>query len=78
MIRLEEQRQALGPYAREAAVFRRHYGLDSCDAIVAPSREAGLGALSRVVLEDIRLMIGALVPEDRAELAEDLRAPTVP
>jgi hypothetical protein len=74
MIRLEEQLQALGPYAREAAIFRRHYALDACDVIVAPSREAGLVALSRVVLEDIRIMIGALVPEDRARLAEDLTA----
>jgi hypothetical protein len=73
MTRLEEQLQALGPYARETAIFRRHYGLDACDVIVAPSREAGRVALSRVVLEDIRLSLGALVPEDRARLAEELR-----
>ena len=78
MIRLEDQLQALGPYASEAAIFRRHYGPDACDLIVAPSREAGRAALSRVVLEDIRLSLGALVPEDRAQLAEGLRAPTVP
>ena len=77
MIRLEEQLQALGPFARAAAIFRRHYGLDACDVIVAPSREAGRVALSRVVLEDIRRSLDALVPEDRARLAEGLRAPTV-
>jgi hypothetical protein len=77
MILLEEQLQALGPYAREAAIFRRHYGLDSCDLVVAPSREAGRVALSRVVPEDIRISLGALVPEDRARLAEELRTPRV-
>jgi hypothetical protein len=45
--------------------------------ILAPSREAGRAALSRVVLEDIRLAIRALVPEDRARLAEELRDPRV-
>jgi hypothetical protein len=74
MSRLEEQLQALGPYAREAAIFRRHYGLDACDVIVAPSREAGALALSRVVLEDIRISLAALVPEDQARLVEELRA----
>jgi hypothetical protein len=75
MIHLEGQLQALGPLAREAAIFRRHYGLDACDLIVAPSRDAGRLALSRVVLEDIRLSLAALVPEDRARLAGELRDP---
>jgi hypothetical protein len=78
MIRLEGLLQALGPYARAAAVFRRHYELDTCDVIVAPSPEAGRGALSRAVLEDIRISLGPLVPEDRARLAEELRATPAP
>ena len=72
--RLEGSLQALGPYASEAAVFRRHHELDTCDVIVAPSPEAGRVALSRVVLEDIRISLGSLVPEDRDRLAEELRA----
>jgi hypothetical protein len=77
MIRLECLLQALGPYAREAAIFRRQCGRDACDVIVAPSPEAGRVALSRVVLEDIRIMIGALVLEDRARLADELLAASV-
>ena len=73
-LRLEEQLQALGPHAREAAIFQRHHELDVCHLIVAPSREAGRVALSRAVLEDCRLMIAALVPEDRDRLAQELRA----
>jgi hypothetical protein len=46
--------------------------------IVAPGREAGLVALSRAVLGDCRLLIAALVPEDRARLAEELQAPREP
>jgi hypothetical protein len=78
MQRLEEQLQALGAFAREGTIFRRIHDLDACDFIVAPSREAGQVALSRVVLEDCRLMIQSLVPEDRARLAEELRATRVP
>ena len=74
MLRLEEQLQALGPYAREAAIFQRHHELDVCDLIVAPSREAGLVALSRRRLEECRLSIEAMIPEDRARLVEELRA----
>lgn len=73
-LRLEEQLQALGPYCREAAVLQRHHELDVCHVIVAPSREAGRVALSRAVLVDCRLMIEALVPEDRARLAKELQA----
>ena len=73
-LRLEEQLQALGPYAREAAIFQRHHELDVCHLIVAPSREAGRVALSRVNLEDCRLLIETLVPEDRDRLAQELRA----
>jgi hypothetical protein len=78
MQRLEEQLQALALFARAGAIFRRIHDLDACDIVVAPSREAGQLALSRVVLEDCRLMIGSLVPEDRVRLAEELRAPPVP
>ena len=74
---LEEQLQALGPFAREAVVFRRIHDLDACDVIVAPSREAGLVALSRVNLEDCRYLIRAMTPDDRATLAEELRASEV-
>ena len=74
VLRLEEQLQALGPNAREAAIFRRHHELDVCDVIVAPSREAGLVALSRRRLEECRLSIEAMIPEDRARLVEELRA----
>jgi hypothetical protein len=73
-LRLEEQLQALGPYAHEAAIFQRHHELDVCDLIVAPSREAGLVALSRRRLEECRLSIEAMIPEDRARLVEELRA----
>ncbi len=73
-LRLEEQLQALGPYAREGAIFQRHHELDVCDLIVAPSREAGLVALSRRRLEECKLSIDAMIPEDRARLVEDLRA----
>ena len=73
-LRLEEQLQALGPYAHEAAIFQRHHELDVCDLIVAPSREAGLVALSRRRLEECRQSIEAMVPEDRASLIEELRA----
>ncbi len=66
--------QGLGPYAREAAIFQRHHELDVCDLIVAPSREAGLIALSRRRLEECRLSIEAMIPEDRARLVEELRA----
>ncbi len=69
---LEEQLQSLGPFAREAVIFRRIHDLDACDVIVAPGREAGLVALSRVNLEDCRYLIRAMVPEDRATLAEEL------
>ena len=74
VLRLEEQLQALGPYAHEAAIFQRHHELDVCDVIVAPSREAGLVALSRRRLEECRLSIEAMVPEDRARLVEELQA----
>jgi hypothetical protein len=74
MQRLEEQLQALGPYAGAGAIFHRIHDLDACNLIVAPSREAGRVALSRVILEDCRLMIGSLVPADRARLIEELRA----
>lgn len=73
LIRLEGLLQALGTQAREGAVFRRHHGLDSCDIVVAPTPESGRAALSRVVLEDIRIALNSLVPEDRARLAADLR-----
>jgi hypothetical protein len=73
--RLEDQLQALGPYARGAAIFQRHHDLDVCGVIVAPSREAGLVALSRVNLEECRYLIRAMIPEDRAALAGELRAP---
>jgi hypothetical protein len=78
MTGLEGQLRALGPYAREAAIFRRHQGPDACDVVVAPSDEAGRVALSRVVLEDIRLSLGALVPDDRARLAGELLGPPPP
>jgi hypothetical protein len=74
VLRLEEQLQALGSYAREAAIFQRHHELDVCDLIVAPSREAGLVALSRRRLEECRLSIEAMIPADRASLIEELRA----
>jgi hypothetical protein len=74
VLRLEEQLQALGPYAHEAAIFQRHHELDVCDVIVAPSREAGLVALSRRRLEECRLSLAAMIPEDRARLVEELRA----
>ena len=73
-LRLEEQLQGLGPFAREAAIFRRHHELDVCDLIVAPSREAGLVALSHRRLEECKLSIEVLIPEDRARLVEELRA----
>jgi hypothetical protein len=75
---LEEQLQALGPFAREAVVFRRIHDLDACDVIVAPSREAGLVALSRVNLEDCRFLLAAMLPEDRTRLVEELQAGRVP
>jgi hypothetical protein len=71
---MEEQLQALGPYAREGSIFQRHHELDVCDVIVAPSREAGLVALSRRRLEECKLSIEAMIPEDRASLVEVLRA----
>jgi hypothetical protein len=74
VLRLEEQLQALGPYAGEAAIFQRHHELDVCDLIVAPSREAGLVALSRRRLEECKLSIEAMIPEDLARLVEELRA----
>ena len=74
VLRLEEQLQALGPYAHEAAIFQRHHELDVCDVIVAPSREAGLVALSRRRLEECKLSIEAMIPEDLARLVEELRA----
>jgi hypothetical protein len=40
---------------------------------VAPSREAGLVALSRRRLEECKLSIDAMIPEDRARLVEVLR-----
>ncbi len=73
VLRLEEQLQRLGPYAREAAIFQRHHELDVCDLIVAPSREAGLVALSRRRLEDCKLSIESMIPADRARLVEELR-----
>jgi hypothetical protein len=74
VLRLEEQLQGLGAYAREGAIFQRHHELDVCDVIVAPSREAGLVALSRRRLEECRLSLAAMIPEDRARLVEELRA----
>ena len=73
MLRLEEQLQALGPHAREAAIFQRDHDHDVCYVIVAPSREAGRIALSRLRLEECRLMLGDLVPEDRATLLDELQ-----
>ncbi len=75
MLRLEEQLQALGPHAREVAVFRRDHDHDTCYVIVAPSTEAGRIALSRLRLQEFRLMLGDLVPDDRARLIEELREP---
>jgi hypothetical protein len=75
---LEEQLQALGPYACEAAIFRRIHDLDAVDVIVAPTRAAGLAALNRVNLEDCQLLITAMLPEDRAKLAEELRSNQIP
>jgi hypothetical protein len=59
-------------------VFRRIHDLDACDVIVAPSREAGLVALSRVNLEDCQYLIRSMLPEDRARLAEELRSASTP
>jgi hypothetical protein len=73
MLRLEEQLQALGPHAREGAIFRRDHDHDTCYVIVAPSVEAGRIALSRLRLEEFRLMLGDLVPDDRARLLEELQ-----
>jgi hypothetical protein len=73
MLRLEEQLQALGPHAREGAIFRRDHDHDTCYVIVAPSAEAGRIALSRLRLEEFRLMLGDLVPDDRATLLEELQ-----
>jgi hypothetical protein len=74
VLRLEEQLQSLGPFACEAAIFQRHHELDVCDLIVAPSRVAGFVALSHRRLEECRLSIEAMTPEDRATLVEELRA----
>jgi hypothetical protein len=73
MLRLEDHLQVLGPHAREGAIFRLDHDHDTCYVIVAPSIEAGRIALSRLRLEEFRLMLGDLVPDDRARLLDDLR-----
>jgi hypothetical protein len=75
MLRLEDHLQALGPHAREGAIFQRNHDHDTCYVIVAPNTEAGRIALSRLRLEEFRLMLGALVPEDRARLLDELQGP---
>ena len=51
----------------------RNHDHDACDVIVAPNPEAGRIALSRLRLDEFRLMLGDLVPDDRARLLEELR-----
>jgi hypothetical protein len=59
---------SLGPSAPEGAVFGDDYDGQPREVVVAPSKEAGLVALSRCRLEEIDPLVNDLNADDRARL----------
>ena len=69
--------RALAPCALEAAVFEGVYDYEPVEIIIAPAGEAGRIAMSQLRLDQIRPLLGELVPGDRVRLikqVQDLQA----
>jgi hypothetical protein len=71
---IEQLLESLGPFAHEGAVFSGDCDSQPWEVVVAPSKEAGLVALSQRRLEEIDPLIDDLLPEDRVRLIAKLQA----
>jgi hypothetical protein len=71
---IRELLEALGPFALEGAVFAGERDGQPWEQIVAPSKEAGLAALSQCRLEEIDPLLDDLSADDRARLLAKLQA----
>ncbi len=72
---LDELLESLGPYALEAAVLTGEYENEPCELVVAPTAEAGVTALSRYRLNQIKPMLQELTAQDRQSLVILMREP---
>jgi len=68
---LDELLESLGPYTVEAAVLTGEY--EPCELVIAPTAEAGVTALSRHRLNQIKPLLNDLTTEGRESLATLLR-----
>ncbi len=67
--------QSLGPYTTVPAVLATTYDYEDGELVVARTDAESREELSRHRLEQIGVLLRDVTPEDRAKLADKLRAP---
>jgi hypothetical protein len=71
---LDRLLQSLGPYTLEPAVLATTYDGEDGELVVARTEQEAREELSRHRLDQIGALLRDVTPEDRAKLADELRA----
>jgi hypothetical protein len=70
----DELVQSRGPYVAEPTIVETVYQSEGCRLIVARSEAEAAEKLSRPRVDQIEVLLREVTPEDRAKLADKLRA----